>query len=211
MTKELVEIDHVKEAKDNFLGQYKNSVNFCSFVNCFLEPINELESEITKFQNMLPLKSAEGVNLDYWYEILDLSMISADTEEKRANAYTFIGAYNSEGTCQDVMTLISNLLDAEAVKFFDGNDGTFYVEVYNPAKQIDTTLITNAVNLAKPVGITFYFIVLINTDEGLFFAHSDDTSAGATGFAVLQTEGDRADDAPINGGGNYATLYMTGV
>jgi len=192
MVKQLEKIDHVVESKKNYLSQYQNSTNFNRLSDAFLEELKELEDVIGDWPEDLDLATAEGINLDYWADLLDSDVKPyaegfrpSDDETFRALLYAIVGAYNSNGTARAIQETLLNVLQADRVYIDDNGDGSFSFEVDNPKYIFGKELIANIVRLSKPVGVSFLGYTVSNQYDEPIFGFDTDPEQNVFGFACI--------------------------
>lgn len=186
MTQEITIIDHVTNAADNFLSQYENADKFKTLVNIFLEELNEIEDEVNLFLTIRSISTSEGENLDRWGDILEAPTRPVDDEDFRGLLYGLISAYNSEGTNQDIFSILSNLVEPQSsIYIYDYNDGSFDIAIVGWTSFIAKDHADSIVRLGKPASIIFGGITSIADAYTPFFAFDSDTHADADGFSSI--------------------------
>jgi hypothetical protein len=186
MVKELEQVDHEISSEDKFLSQYKDSGDFIALVKAMLGPLNDLEDQIQLFKDLLPLAVAENVNLDYWGTILDSQTRPVSDDSFRALLYGLIGAYNSEGTAQDIRAIMTHLVTPpEAIRILDHNDGSFSIEVSGETEFIAKEFATGIIEIAKCLGVIFNGITDNPDLYKPYFSFVGDPGADTSGFSVV--------------------------
>lgn len=185
MVKTLVSVDHVADGLNNLLGQYKNATLLKGFIEPFLNELNDIETDLTAFKNQLPLFGATGENLDRWGDILNGNRRPTDDNTYRAYLYTLVAAYNSQGSGQNIRSLILSVLNALEVIIYDYGQARFAVEAINPVYTFDRLLLPEIISFAKPAGVEFLGYTEVNAFDGSYFAFEGDANPLAGTYSVI--------------------------
>jgi len=184
MVKPLTPVEHVSNAEKNFLSQYSDTSKFKGFVDSFLSPLDDLEQQVTLFNEQLTLPQAIGQNLNLWGIILNAGTRPTDDESFRILLYALIGAYNSEGRPADIRALILSVLQADSIFIDDNGQATFSFTVLNPIFNFSPQLVTEIVKLAKPGGVEYLGYTVADVYTEPTFSFLGDSRDNSKGFAV---------------------------
>lgn len=96
--------DHVIQAKERLIQQYKESINVNKLLSVIIEPIQELEDELYDIYVGHGLASSIGAQLDIQGRIVGVSRLGRTDDEYRTAIYTQIIINSGSGTPEDILS-----------------------------------------------------------------------------------------------------------
>ena len=137
----------------NILYQYKDSESFRALLLSLVDPLNEVEDQIELFQLELTIWNATGKLLDYWGEFLKVPDRPENDNDYRSLIFAYLNIYHSEGTAQNVRDALITAFFATTGYVWDSSDGNFAAQLYNPTRNIDTSLLQEILDKSTAVGV----------------------------------------------------------
>lgn len=203
MVKELEPINHSETFVSKILEQYKNDLLLRSLLESFIEPMSDLEDQLTLFKNSLTIDVAEGVNLNKIGDSLNVSQRPSDDDIYRSLLFGFVSVYNSNGTPKDIVQALSNMIPGGIVEIIENYEyypATVEVRVVGNDLTNDWNFIFRALILTVAAGIKVV-LTFLNPSKGYFGFEND---PGALTFDVLDGSGQSQ-----NKGGYYSMIINT--
>ena len=184
--------NHVEQAEDRLVTQYKNKTNFKDIIDVFAQRDQDLEDVFDDLLNDRNLYTAEGEQLDKLGEILDTPRQSLGDDDYRGLLFIKIGQYNSSGTIEEIINLANAFVRPEKLDYIEYFPATFALYALNANLFIPAQDIRIAILNSKCLGVRFEGII---TYIDNYFGFFDDPIANAFG-----------DNTDPNIGGVFASI-----
>lgn len=187
--------NHVQQALARLLQQYANSPNIQNLITALVNPIQDIESELTDMNNLRYLPEATGAQLDIIGSIVGIARISGQSDASYLNSiYGQITINTSQGQPEQVIQAFSIFTGADMIILYEALAAVMIETTWVPGSQTEVdTLITNMMQVTS-AGVRFDGIIVY--DPTMAFAYD----------GVLQGLG--YDDGSQTVGGEYPTLYQ---
>ena len=114
-----VKKDQVVIALDRLLEQFKDKPNIESILTTYISEVQDLEDTYFSLLNERGINTAVGNQLDILGALVNEQRLGRDDELYRIAILTRIGINNSEGTPNEIMSLLKNIENATKVKMWE--------------------------------------------------------------------------------------------
>ena len=188
--------DHIQQALDRLLEQYRNKPRIEGLISCFTEQIQDLEDVIFALPEDLTIETAIGVQLDLIGTIVQQDRLGFSDTIYRALLRAKIGENISTSTPENVINVTALLTGANLVHFQEYYPAGYGVSV---STDIDPTLIDffrQRIDRVDPASVRLEALICFDEAEGFAF---DGGPSTALGFGDIN-------DA--NEGGQLAKLHV---
>lgn len=185
--------NHVEEALGNLIELYKNSTNLRSFIEAFINQIQDLEEAFYQIFDLW-LENATGVNLDNIGSIFDEARKGRTDDAYRNAIQTRIYVNIGNGTPEEIYTFMNDF-NERTYQITEYGLASFFlraVDALTPSDPLPVDFFLVLVDI-KPAGVrAFFHYALVDDDNVFTFATGDTVESDSNkGFS---------DDAQITGG-----------
>ena len=165
--------DHIIQAENHLISQYKNKTNIDNVIVIFGQQIQELEDMFFDLLLERYLATAIGEQLDMLGDLLNQDRLGLSDDNYRVLLYNKIAEYNSEGAIEDIISIFKIVSGSERVELSELGIAAFALTGFNANPITDTSLIVNSVENAKAAGVKVDHIIL-TTDIPFGFEETSD-------------------------------------
>ena len=154
--------NHRQQALERLLEQYKDRPKLKGLMSGLVNPLQEIEEELTKLESERWLDEAEGLQLDHLGKIVGELRNNRGDEEYRMAIYTRIFLNRGGGTPEDIIAALDLVYRPERIEYSELYPASFqvYVQGYDRLKGIKTL-----VESIKPAGVGNVIITQLQENE----------------------------------------------
>lgn len=147
--------DHVIEAQDNLVQQFKGKPVFNALLNVYVVQIQELENVLYTMISCQCLDDAIGVQLDGLGSIVNEDRQGRDDDDYRIAIRARIQLNLSEGTPEDCIDLVKAISNGSDVELREYYPAAFTVEILDPidVDVLDPVKASGFLQKCKPAGV----------------------------------------------------------
>ena len=142
--------NHRQQALERLLEQYKDRPKLKGLLSGLVNPLQEIEEQLTRLESERWLDEAEGIQLDQMGKIVGELRNNRGDEEYRLAIYTRIFLNRGGGTPEDIIAALNLVYDLERIEYSELYPASFqvYVQGYDGLKGIKTL-----VESIRPAGV----------------------------------------------------------
>jgi len=160
-------LNHVEEMQNNLVQQFKKKPVFEAILAAFGNQIQDLETAHFEMLRYRWIVSSVGVQLDGLGSIVGESREGRGDEEYRAAILVRVLINLCEGTPEEIITIMSDLVgDVELREYYPAALTVRALELLPP--DIDPIRMRNFLLTCKPAGVLAHFIYSLSPPSGTF-------------------------------------------
>ena len=186
--------NHVDEAIDNLIEQFKNKPKFQGFIRSFVNQVQELEQMFFQLLNDTVLDTAVGVQLDGIGSIVGEERQGRNDDDYRAAIRARILLNLSNGTPEDILGILSLLNPSTVIQLTEYFPAALTVYIVAPLTTAEAQQMLSKLLSAKPAGVLAHLIYGISPESELFMFQPK-TWTASTAYSV--GDGVQNDTGPI--------------
>lgn len=171
-------VAHETRALSLLASQYKGATNLRAIISAICAECDDIETALHQLFDDRALSTAEGVQLDGWGRILNVTRAGLSDTDYRARLESRIAEVYSEGTIEDLIGIFSRLSGAESVWLHEYFPATVSLQAFEPDPLIAYAGILAALQGAKAAGVELEASYAVEPA----FAFLEDTRIGNAGF-----------------------------
>lgn len=150
--------DHVVQAKDRLITQYKEQPNIEAIVETYASQRQEVETVLFQLLNERSIDTAVGQQLDLLGDILDEPRTGLTDNIYSVRLLNKISQLNSEGTAEDLINIYKILMQADSVQYGEIQPAHVVLLAINPNPIGELSEIAQSLEGAKPAGVSIQAI-----------------------------------------------------
>ncbi len=190
--------DHVDQALDRLVYQFKDKTLISGLITSFVEQNQTLENVFDELFTNRILENAMGQQLDNLGTIVGQERNGENDDDYRIALQAKIGENNSKGTPESLIAVFNLLTGSTFSQVLPAYPAEVGIFANVDLSDLDTAAIFEVCQRVIPGGVRLYGIGSYNVDDSGTAAFGFEGDANAAGF------GD-ANDSTV--GGAFATLY----
>lgn len=178
--------NHVSEAIDNLISQFKDKPNFQAFVTSLVNQVQELEVALNDLITERTLETAVGEQLDGIGEILGEDRQGRNDDDYRTALRARILLNVGSGTPEEIVELVSYLTDDKSNELTEYFPAAFTIFVLGALTFTEAFNANTALQSGKPAGVLAHLIYGESPVSELF-CYGDTPWFGSTAYVVGNT------------------------
>jgi hypothetical protein len=193
--------NHLGEALDRLLEQYKSKANLQAVLEIYLDQVQQLEDALYPLFDALKISVMEGAMLDLIGQIVGQPRTTNLDSRYRILLYVKIHQNVSEGEPERVISVFKLLTESQYIHYINLSTAEVQVQITNQTlTQDEINLIYRETQKVVAAGVRIAYIIAADPVEAFAYAGSN---AGA--------QADGYDDGSGTVGGKYATGLINKV
>jgi hypothetical protein len=155
--------NHIEQAKDRFVEQYKSTYYFNSLIESIIQPIQTLENETFNVYTKRWIKTAEGQQLDNLGKIIGEPRLGRSDEAYRSALIIKVYINTAFGQPESIINVIQEIYNADSVEYQQGQPASFQLHIIS-----NSTInnINELVNSLIPAGVKCSIITQSSDNTG---------------------------------------------
>lgn len=172
---------HLADSMGKMLYQFRDLIGVEGLVGMHGQQAQDVEDAGFDFLSKLPLQTATGAALDRWGAVLDESRNGASDADFRALLFFKISKNISNGTPEELISILQQLLQGDAVEFVEDFPAALHMTIISPANPADPDLIFSQMQQMCPAGVRLNYLAAGYSDHP--FAFLGNPNPQALGFS----------------------------
>lgn len=170
--------NHVQQAIDRLLEQYKDKPNIDGLLTALVEQIQDLESALQDTYDYTDVQTAIGATLDLVGEIVGQARLGFDDDFYRSILLAKVGENVSQGDRERVVQIAKLLTGASLVYLQEYYPGGFGISVDVPVAANLINFFYDKLDKVDPVAVRLEAIISFDADEAFAFAGGPGNALG---------------------------------
>ena len=151
--------DYLAIANSKLLQQYKGKPNFQKILTIFSDRMDEVENVMWDLYTKRWLDSSEGQQLDNLGYNLSTERQGLNDVDYRQVLYGKIGQYNSDGTIEDLISIIKLMTNAELVVITELYPAKMNIAIIGDSLNLNTDFLKSSIKGSVAGGVGIEIIV----------------------------------------------------
>ena len=212
--------DHLAQAQNRVISQFRSGVNFGNLIKIMGERAQEFEDALFEFyRSRLSVENAQGIQLDNIGRLVGQARLGYSDDLYRVLIYARIGANNSRGTGPNLIEIAQILTSGQdrdaIIQYFNLEGGEVAIGTDGNFPLPNRSFLIENLDDTPSAGVRLAYICFyLPGNEGFAFAGGDGGGFGTGGLAsvaVDQTPFTLAGEGPGGGLGSVHDPLTGGV
>ena len=160
--------NHLELALARLQEKYKLQPNIINLITPHIDQVQDIENMLFELKDERSLDVAIGQQLDGWGEILNQSRGGTTDDDYRALLYSKIAEYNSFGTIEEILSIVTLIVNPASIELVEYFPATIQIVVNNPDPIVVEEYIKFIIKKAILSGIALDSVVYTEDDSFRF-------------------------------------------